>query len=421
MRPESEIIGMMRRVAPPGQQHLSPATHGLLGGLTSGLTEARKDAPAEHARFLGIARRGLPLPEEALADRIRHATILVTGGTGCIGQKLIAHLDARVSGLGCIVSVSRGVTGDPAGWNPAAKYRYADIRDLAAMGELMTDIRPDLVFHIAAQRDPGLAETDVHRTVSTNVIGTWNVLRAAAGAGVPQVVCASTGKALRPYSPDVYTASKRAAEWVSAGIADATGMTVSASRFTHVLDNSIIYRRLHQWALDGDVIRLHSPDIAFYVQSARESAHLLLLAALGAAPGEYRINDDKGYEEVAFPGLYDPATAGDVSPLINAFEAAVLTSSPSLRVDTFAPGITAGRRPFKLLAALDAACRLTQDPGVIRAALDELSWAVLDEALQAAPNGTLERSAAIAERHAGSLSAGHLRVLEAIQARARPA
>ncbi len=453
MRPESEIIGMMRRVAPPGQQHLSPATHGLLGGLTSGLTEARKDAPAEHARFLGIARRGLPLPEEALADRIRHATILVTGGTGCIGQKLIAHLDARVSGLGCIVSVSRGVTGDPAGWNPAAKYRYADIRDLAAMGELMTDIRPDLVFHIAAQRDPGLAETDVHRTVSTNVIGTWNVLRAAAGAGVPQVVCASTGKALRPYSPDVYTASKRAAEWVSAGIADATGMTVSASRFTHVLDNSIIYRRLHQWALDGDVIRLHSPDIAFYVQSARESAHLLLLAALGAAPGEYRINAisdlgwpvslldvtlgvlaetgsaspvyfsgyDKGYEEVAFPGLYDPATAGDVSPLINAFEAAVLTSSPSLRVDTFAPGITAGRRPFKLLAALDAACRLTQDPGVIRAALDELSWAVLDEALQAAPNGTLERSAAIAERHAGSLSAGHLRVLEAIQARARPA
>ena len=66
-------------------------------------------------------------------------------------------------------------------------------------------------------------------------------------------------------------------------------MLVSAGRFTHVLDNSIIYRRLLGWAADG-VIRLHCPDIAFYVQSARESAHLLLLAALGAQRGEYRIN-----------------------------------------------------------------------------------------------------------------------------------
>ena len=37
---------------------------------------------------------------------------------------------------------------------------------------------------------------------------------------------------------------------------------------------------------------------------------------------------DPGYEEVAFPGLYDPATAGDVSPLMNAFETAALVDSP---------------------------------------------------------------------------------------------
>jgi len=38
----------------------------------------------------------------------------------------------------------------------------------------------------------------------------------------PQVVCASTGKALRPYSPETYTASKRAAEW-TASVAAARG------------------------------------------------------------------------------------------------------------------------------------------------------------------------------------------------------
>ena len=152
------------------------------------------------------------------------------------------------------------------------------------MDTLMREIRPDVVFHVAAQRDPGLAEVEVHRTVSTNVLGTRTVLTAAAEAGVPQVVCASTGKALRPYSPDMYTASKRAAEWVASGVAASSDMLVSAGRFTHVLDNSIIYKRLLSWADEPEdgVIRLHSPDIAFYVQSALESAQLLLLACLGS-------------------------------------------------------------------------------------------------------------------------------------------
>ena len=227
-------------------------------------------------------------------------------------------------------------------------------------------------------------------------------------------------------------------------------MLVSASRFTHVLDNSIIYARLRQWAARGDPIRLHSPDINFYVQSARESAHLLLLACLGASQGEYRINAitdlglpialldvalgvlaemdsaspvyisgyDKGYEEIAFPGLYDPMTAGDVSPLMNAFEAVALTGSPSPRVDTFRMGIAPEPRAVKLLAALDVACEQTQDPDVIRAMLDELSWAVLDATLHATPQLALLRSAAMAQRHGDTLSAVHRRVLEAIQAAA---
>ena len=161
---------------------------------------------------------------------------------------------------------------------------------------------------------------------------------------------------------------------LGAGVAATSGMLVSASRFTHVLDNSIIYRRLRCWAADGDPIRLHSPGIAFYVQSARESAHLLLLAVLGARQGEYRINAisdlgwpaslldlalavlaesgstapvyfsgyDAGYEEIPFPGLYDTATAGDVSPLLNAFEAVNAEAMPGGAVDAFPLTVTPG-------------------------------------------------------------------------------
>src|SRR5580692_2991991 len=232
----SEIIGTMKAVAPAGRRRLDAETHRQLSDLTRSLIASKEGAAEEHARFLSIAERGLCLPEAELADRLRDATILVTGGTGCIGSTLMAQLAARCSGR--LVSVSRGVTNDRPR-HPRAEYLHADVRDHAAITELIGDVRPDLLFHVAAQRDPGLAELEVHRTVSTNVLGTRNVLTAAAAAGVPQVVCASTGKALRPYSPDMYTASKRAAEWVVSTVAGSSDMLCSAGRFTHVLDNSI--------------------------------------------------------------------------------------------------------------------------------------------------------------------------------------
>jgi nucleoside-diphosphate-sugar epimerase len=448
----SEIIGRMRDVAPPGQSSLDDTTLGQLRDLTQALIAAKTGAAEEHARFLAIRERGLCLPEEALSARLRDATVLVTGGTGCIGSMLISQLAARHAGR--LVSVSRSVS-NAYPRHADAEYRYADVRDRAAMDALMREVQPDLVFHVAAQRDPGLAETEVHRTVSTNVLGTRTVLTSAAEAGVPQVVCASTGKALRPYSPDMYTASKRAGEWVASGVAASSDMLVSAGRFTHVLDNSIIYQRLLSWADEADdgVIRLHSPDIAFYVQSALESAQLLLLACAGAERGEFRvyaISDlgwpvslmdlalavlarsgsatpiyvsgyDRGYEEIPFPGLYDPMTAGDVSPLLNAFEAGAGVGSPCPMVDGFRVDMAPEPRAVKLLSALAEVCDRTQDPAVVRAALNELSWSLLDCTLRAAPCQALMRSAAMAKRHSNSLGADHRRILQAIEDHADPA
>ena len=451
METVSEIISNMRAVAPPGHRRLGGNVLAELRELTQSLIAVKAGAAEEHARFLAIAERGLCLPEAELAGRLRDATILVTGGTGCIGSTLMAQLAARCPGR--LVSVSRGVTGD---WprQEGAEYRHADVRDRAAMDALIREIKPDLVFHVAAQRDPGLAEMEVHRTVSTNVLGTRTVLTAAAEAGVPQVVCASTGKALRPYSPDMYTASKRAGEWVASGVAASSDMLISAGRFTHVLDNSIIYKRLLSWAdeAEDEVIRLHSPDIAFYVQSALESAQLLLLACLGSERTEFRvfaISDlgwpvslmdlalavlarsgsatpiyisgyDQGYEEISFPGLYDPMTAGDVSPLLNAFEAGAVVGSPCPMVNAFRVDMAPEPRAVKLLTALAEVCDRTQDPATVRGALNELSWSLLDCTLRAAPHTALMRSAAMAKRHSDSLGADHRRILEAIEDHADP-
>jgi len=442
VRTAPEIVSMMRALAPPGQPGLDQATMDRLSELTRALRAAVPSAAAEYARFQAIAGRSLPLPGAALDAWLGGKSVLVTGGTGCIGARLLRLLAGR--GPRRLVSLSRGVT---AHWPrlPAAEYVEADIRDRCRLNEVFGAVRPDVVFHLAAQRDPGLAEHEVHRTVTTNVLGTKNVLEAAAEFEATQVICASTGKALRPYSPDVYAASKRVAEWLMSRAATGSRTVYSAARFTHVVDNSIVHSRLLNWCQGGPV-RLHGADIAFYAESALESAELLLAAGLGGQPGELRVHVitdlgwpvsllglalgvlegtgsaapvyfsgyDRGYESAPFPGLYDPRTAGEVSPLLSAFEAAVAQRMACVQADAFPLAIAARPEPDERLLALTRACAATESPAVLRAALDDLSWSLLDATLSEVARPVLARAAQLAARHQAALTPEHQRLLAAL-------
>jgi len=232
-----EIILAMREAAPAGQEDLAGTVISELQSLTQALMSAMPDAEEECRHFASINRRRIAVRDHELQAWLRGKSVLVTGGTGCVGAALMAEIALR--GPQRLVSVSRGLTG---GWPriAAAEYLRADITDRTSLAAVLSQVRPDVVFHLAAQRDPGLAEREVQRTVATNVFGTRNVVELCTEFGAADVICASTGKALRPYSREVYTAAKRAAEWILARGATRTNSRLSAVRFTHVVDNSII-------------------------------------------------------------------------------------------------------------------------------------------------------------------------------------
>jgi nucleoside-diphosphate-sugar epimerase len=439
----AEIIAEMHEAVPRGRPCLTGAETKRLAGLTQALLASKPEAQEEYSRFLAAVRKDIDLPGPVLAECLQGKRILVTGGSGCIGSALMAQL-ARFSPAR-LVSVSRGVT---QGWPrlPGAEYVHADIRDAAQLSAVFDQVRCDIVFHVAGQRDPGLAEREVHRTVTTNVLGTCNVISAAASSGVPHVIFASTGKALRPYSPEVYTASKRVAEWLLWRAAARGAATCSVARFTHVIDNSIIHARLLDWC-DGGVIRLHDTGIAFYVQSALQSAQLLLAAEASAQPGSLRVHAigdlgwpvtlldvalgvlactgsatpiyfsgyDRGYEATAFPGLYDPMTAGDVSPLISAFEATGARRSCCPDVDAFPLQLASADALDERMCALAGTCARTEEPGAVRAALDGLSWSLFDATMSAAPRPVLTRAARIAAPNRDCLDPRHERMLAVIE------
>jgi hypothetical protein len=139
-----------------------------------------------------------------------------------------------------------------------------------------------------------------------------------------------------------------------------------------------------------------------------------VLAETGSAVPVYFSGYDAGYEQVPFPALYDPLTAGDVSPLLNAYETAALAEPAGPGADAFRLRFAADPRLPKLLSGLDESCARTHDPATLRPELNELSWALLDATLRVASRSALLRSAALAKAHWDTMSQDHRRVLEAI-------
>ncbi|HTU77397.1 MAG TPA: NAD-dependent epimerase/dehydratase family protein [Solirubrobacteraceae bacterium] len=149
------------------------------------------------------------------------ARAIVTGGAGFIGSHLADALLAKGHQVTVIDDLS---SGEAARVPAAAKLLELDIVDLPALEAAVSEIRPDAVFHLAAQASVVVSVQDPGRDCEVNVRGTLNVLETAGRAGAP-VVFSSTGGALygdaapmptpearipEPLSP--YGASKWAAE-----------------------------------------------------------------------------------------------------------------------------------------------------------------------------------------------------------------
>jgi hypothetical protein len=130
-------------------------------------------------------------------------------------------------------------------------------------------------------------------------------------------------------------------------------------------------------------------------------------------PGPLRQAD--GLVGLPFPGLYDPATAGELSPLFNAFEAAAVVPSDCPITDAFGAAFAPQAHATELFEELVGVCGQTDDPGQVRAALRGLSWALLDATLAAVPRQALTQSAHMAQRHAAKLTADHHQILQTIQ------
>lgn len=124
--------------------------------------------------------------------------ILVTGGTGSIGSYIIQRIcDMNVQKV-IVFSRDEEKQYFMKQQIDSSKVDYivGDIRDFYRLSSIFYGI--DYVVHAAAMKQVPIAETNPIETVSTNIIGTENVLRCSIQQQIEGVVCLSSDKAVSP-------------------------------------------------------------------------------------------------------------------------------------------------------------------------------------------------------------------------------
>src|SRR3954467_15043440 len=121
---------------------------------------------------------------------------IVTGGAGFIGSNLVDGLVERGDQVTVLDVVSTGYRENlESALGAGAELVELDIRDAEAVVDLFERVRPDAVFHMAAQIDVRHSTADPAYDARVNVEGTINMLAAAQAAGVRRFVNTSSGGA----------------------------------------------------------------------------------------------------------------------------------------------------------------------------------------------------------------------------------
>ncbi|MEI2647477.1 MAG: nucleoside-diphosphate sugar epimerase/dehydratase [Dermatophilaceae bacterium] len=347
-------VGMEVLVMPPVESLLGPATH---------VTELRRVSPAD---LLG--RRPVALDLRSIADTLRGKRVLVTGAGGSIGSELARQIAAFRPEMLCLLDRDEsGLHATQLSIGGAALLdsedtALADIRDTAALDQVFATIKPEIVFHAAALKHLPLLETHPLEAWKTNVLGTANVLEAAAAHQVAVFVNISTDKAADPIS--ILGQSKRITERLTAGFGDTHPGKYISVRFGNVLGSrgSVLHSFSAQIARGGPITLTH-PDVERYFMLIPEACQLVLQATALGQDGDVLVLD-----------MGEPKRIADVAKLM-------IEMSGRQDIDIVVTGLRHGEKLTEELFGADEVGSPTDHPLVTRVAAPPVDITVVRTAI----------------------------------------
>ena len=241
-----------------------------------------------------LLRQSTAIDYARLEALVKGKSVIVTGGGGSIGaevcQRVVTFGASRLliieNSEPALYAITEALAAQEVGAD--VDGRIADIRDRDRILQLMTEFKPDLVFHAAALKHVPILERDWSEGVKTNIFGSVNVADAAFAAGAEAMVMISTDKAIEQVS--MLGLTKRFAEMYCQALDHDLGvqtarkrMRLISVRFGNVLasNGSVVPKFKAQIEAGGPVTVTH-PDMVRYFMTIREACDLVITAATHA-------------------------------------------------------------------------------------------------------------------------------------------
>jgi FlaA1/EpsC-like NDP-sugar epimerase len=244
-----------------------------------------------------LGRQQVRLDDAHVQQRIAGRSVLVTGAAGSIGSELCRQL-ARFR-PGRLVAFDQAES-DLFRIENEIRERYPDLELVTALGNIretdrLTEVlqahKVQSIFHAAAYKHVPMMESHVVEAVRNNVLGTWNLVRAARGQNVPDLLMISSDKAVNPIC--VMGATKRVCERIVSACWPGTGNTKCASvRFGNVLgSNGSVVPIFQAQIAAGGPIKVTHPDARRYFMTISEAVSLVLQASTKSDGSEIFVLD----------------------------------------------------------------------------------------------------------------------------------
>jgi len=243
-----------------------------------------------------LSRDEVHLDLDKIASYLEGRRVLVTGAGGSIGGQIcetvagfnperltmvdhnengLAELQLRLDG--------RALLEDPS-------LVLADIRDRDGMRKVLAQHKPHVIFHAAAHKHVTFLERFPREGLLTNVLGTRNMLDAAAEAGVERFVNISTDKAADPVN--VLGLTKRLGEMLTSHYGETLQRPYISVRFGNVLGSQGSVIPIFRDQLErGEILTITDPAVTRFFMTLEEAVQLVVQAGAIGSGGDVMVLD----------------------------------------------------------------------------------------------------------------------------------
>ena len=248
-----------------------------------------------------LGRQQAQLNNSELNTKLKDQVVLVTGAGGSIGSELVRQIFNTKPSKLILFDIYENSTYEIQQELVRRKRKENHPTEIIALigstynekrvNSIIKKYKPNYIYHAAAYKHVPLMEDSPAEAIRTNVIGTYNVAKAADKYGVKKMVLVSTDKAVRP--TNVMGATKRFAETIIQYFADKSKTTAYAAvRFGNVLgSNGSVIPLFEKQIKEGGPITITDKNIIRYFMTIPEAVSLILQCGLFASGGEIFILD----------------------------------------------------------------------------------------------------------------------------------